>query len=55
MALLGGPWDVSLQFMRKWINLIVFYSWGYTESKSIREILRGPWEVPPKFYKYKEM
>ena len=35
---LGCPWDVSVQFMSKWINLIVFASWGYAESKSIRKV-----------------
>ena len=37
-TLLGRPWDVSPQFMRKWINIIVFASWWYAELTSIREI-----------------
>ena len=39
---LGRPWDVSVQFMSKWINLIVFASWWYVESTSIRKVLRKP-------------
>ena len=40
-TLLGRPSDVFLQFMSKWINLIVFASWWYAESTSIREIFEG--------------
>ena len=47
------PWDISSQFMRKLINLIVFASWWYAESTSIRGFLRGPCDVPPKCYWYK--
>ena len=35
---LGRPWDVSVQFMNKWTNLIVFPSWCYAESTSIRKV-----------------
>ena len=47
-TLLGHPLDVYLQFISKWINLIVFESWWYAKSTSIRD-------VPPKCYKYKEL
>ena len=39
-TLLGRPWDVSPQFMRKRINLIFFASWLYVESTSIRDIFK---------------
>ena len=39
-TLLGRPWHVSPQFMRKWINLIVCTSWWCAELTSIREIFR---------------
>ena len=35
-TLWGRPWNVSPQFMSKWINLIVFASWWYAESTSTR-------------------
>ena len=40
-TLLRCPWDISSQFMRKLINLIVFASWWYAESTSIRGFLTG--------------
>ena len=36
-TLLGLLWDLSQQFLSKWMNLIVFASWWYAESTSIRE------------------
>ena len=38
--ILGLPGDVSPQFLSKWMNLIVFASWWYAESTSIRETFK---------------
>ena len=49
-TLLGLPWDVSLQFVSKWINLIVFGSWWYAESASVREIFKQVLGRSPKMF-----
>ena len=56
-TLLGLPWDVSTQFLSKWMNLIVFASWWYAESTSIQlgKLLRGSWDILQKCSKCKEL
>ena len=52
-TLLERPSDVSMQFTSKWI---VFASWRYVESTSVREIVEGDLKTfLQKCYKYKEL
>ena len=48
--LLELPWEISPQFLSKPINVIVFVSWWYAESTSIREIFKRVLGRSPKMF-----